>query len=599
MPITKKSLLPRNLANYDVWIEDTSPSSPYFQVTNLPPKFAGGRNSFLIAGSTLLQNKSKILIEILDSRGNPIYQTTVRNFTEANSKMISLEIYDSTPVGFATIIIMGKATVAADGSPIPAKWASNYNVRWTRKILTDYYADNTSPIRFENQPEVLVEEVRFKNIYNPAYIQYDVNVPVKLSPILYSSVQTGYGLYVQSPATFSSDHFNAVFTGSLQINDKVYDISLPVNSILNSSKATSENYLIGTSESYVKDMVLLQSGSYQTLVNNQLATITSSVKLRYFVLNEPVINAPTSFASIRVVNMSTVSGEIKKLRIYQTSVTDAGGFKLIGDVPTVSQELLVSSSVRGAVPYGFIYDAPNISDNWYTGNLTQNTGIQVPLYPLSGSSEYYTPTASMWPLSVNNNVLLQSIRADVPLTGSVFSGSVATNGYFIGTIRPIRIFPTTEYTLQFNAFYNTTSGSVSLTGKTPIVDIYIVGNSVIDGNPLGQRIGRIQPSMPIALYERTQFNFTPNISVGTDVSVRFVISNGFWYFSDISLHPAEDIQFSPDETQIVMPNTDYYNQVLQYKVEFFNIDNNSTTITAVSVPTFFTGSVTDLGLLPT
>jgi len=599
MPITKKSLLPRNLAKYDVWIEDTSPSSPYFQVTNLPPKFAGGRNSFLIAGSTLLQNKSKILIEILDARGNPIYQTTVRDFTEANSKLISLEIYDSTPAGFATIIIMGKATVRADGSPIPAQWASKYNVRWTRTILTDYYADNTSPIRFVNQPEVLVEEVRFKNIYNPAYTQYEVDVPIKLSPILYSSIQTGYGLYAQSPATFSSDHFNAVFTGSLQINNRVYNVSLPVNAVLNSSKATSQNYLIGSSDNFVKDMVLLQSGSYQTVVNNQLATVTSSVKLRYFVLDEPVVNAPTSFANMRVINMRTVSGEIKKIRVYQSSVTDTGGFKLIGDVPTDSQELLVSASVRGPIPYGFIYNTPTVSDNWYTGNLIQNSGIRAVLYPVSGSSAYYTPTSSPWPVSVNNTVLLQSLRADAPLNGTTFSGSIATNGYFIGTTRPTRLFPTTEYTLQFNALYNNTSGSVSLTGKAPIVDIYIVGNSIIDDNPLGQRIGRIQPTVPIALYEHMQFNFTPSISVGADVSLRFVISNGFWYFSDISLRPAEDTQFSPDETQIVLPNTDYYNQVLQYKVEFFNINNESTTVTAVSVPTFFTGSVTDLGLLPT
>jgi hypothetical protein len=82
------------------------------------------------------------------------------------------------------------------------------------------------------------------------------------------------------------------------------------------------------------------------------------------------------------------------------------------------------------------------------------------------------------------------------------------------------------------------------------------------------------------------------------VGVRLAISNGFWHFSNISLKPASDRLFAPDEAQFLVPNTEYYNEYLQYKVEFFDINNNSTDISIISVPTFFSGSNIDLGVLP-
>ncbi len=56
--------------------------------------------------------------------------------------------------------------------------------------------------------------------------------------------------------------------------------------------------------------------------------------------------------------------------------------------------------------------------------------------------------------------------------------------------------------------------------------------------------------------------------------------------------------FSPDEATILIPNTEYHNEYLQHKIEFFDINNNSTNLSVVSIPTFFTGSNIDLGILP-
>jgi hypothetical protein len=599
MPRLKKSLFLRNLAQYDVLVEDTSSTSPYFQVTSLPPKFSGGRNSFLIEGSLLLQNKSKVLIEILDANGRTIYNNIVRGYEESNSKLVSVEIYDDTAVGFATIIIMGKAILQADGSPIPPEWQNKYNVRWARRILTDYYSENTSPLRFFNNPRVFAEEYRFKNIYNPEYTENRIPFPVTLSPIIFASSQVGYRVQAVSPVSFSADYFSGVFTGSLTINENQYAVDMPISSIQNSTTAFVNNYLIGRPKDFIQEM-LLQSGSYQTTINTIPANITSSVELQYPVLVQPVINAPTSFASLRIVDLNTVSGEIKKVRIYQKSVTDGGEFKIIGDIPIVTQELLVTQSERGNIPYGAVHLAPEIDNNWIGGYLSASTGLSAPVYPISGSLEYYTSAGSdTASLAIANAELLGSIRANISLAGNQFAPPINTTGYFIGNRIPINLFPQTEYTLQFNAKYTNISGSIILSGNAPRLDIYLVGAPVVADNPLGQKIATVTPLSTVQFYENIQFNFAPNVPTEAPLYIRFVVSNGFWYFSNISLKPAEDIRFSPDETQIIIPNTDYYKQVVQYKVEFFTIDNSSVPISAVSIPTFFTGSVIDLGLLPT
>lgn len=118
-------------------------------------------------------------------------------------------------------------------------------------------------------------------------------------------------------------------------------------------------------------------------------------------------------------------------------------------------------------------------------------------------------------------------------------------------------------------------------------------------NPLGQLIGNLTPSTDVSRFDNTSFNFTPVLTKETGtIGIRFVIKNGFWNFSNISLKAASDGLFPPDEVDIIIPNTDYHNSLLQYKVEFFDLNNNSANISAVSTPTFFTGSNIDLGVLP-
>lgn len=601
MPKTKKSILPKNLAKYDVLIQDTNPTSTYFQVTNLPPQFTGGRNSFLLAGSSLLKNGSDILIEILDANGNTIFQNPVTKYVQGTSILISVEINENTSPGFSTIIVLGEATAYTDGKSIPPDWQNVYNVRWVTNVLVEPNIKNSSPIILLNTPTVFAEERRLYNIDTASYSTYSTKFTASLTPTMYSGHQIGYLLSAESPTTFSADYDNSYITGSLLINNTSSSLYIPITDILNSTTAFSTGQLIKTKDNRIINKLYLRSGSYTTTVLNQTSNITSSAELIYSKLLTSNESIPISYAKLRVVNLNTVSGEIYKLKVYSKVTTDLSDYKLIADVPLVTTELLITSSIRGDLSIGDFNIVTSSTDNWYADKLETSSNV---LYPISGSTSYYDSINTVYPLSVTDDVLLRSVKVEIPIYNNErYAGYLSSSGYFLGTKRAVKLFQTTEYTLQFDAYYKKTSGSVNLIGPDPKVDIYIIGvngTKIIDNNPLGQLLGsiKVEKNAQTRWYQDYQVNFNPALVDSGDVGLRFVVNNGFWHFSEISLKPASDRLFSPDEVEILIPNTEYYNQWLQHKIEFFDINNNSTDLSVVSTPTFFTGSQIDLGTLP-
>jgi len=603
MAKTRKTLQLKNLAKYDVLIQDTSPTSAYFQVTNLPQSFTGGRNSFLLAGSSALKSASSIQIEILDVEGNPIYQNPIQKYIQGNSRLVSVEINENTKPGFATIIILGQATVLPNGQPVPPNWQNSYNVRWTKQILVEPNLRNTSPLILQNTPEVFSEENRLYGAGTSSYTTSSVAFTASLSPTLYSSFQIGYTIKAEAPTRFSASYAGGYITGSMLVDGVSASLYLPITDVLNDTTAFSTGQLIKLTDGRVVDKLYLYSGSYSASLSGKQVGIVNTANLVYSQLDTVNTSSKVSYGKLRVVNLNTVSGEIFKFKVYSKVATDYSDYKLIADVPVVTSELLVTGSVRGDLPIGDFDISPSASTNWYCDRL--QTGSNV-LYPISGSLAYYNSSTQVLPftLKVTDDILLRSIRAEITSSNNQqFDGPISSSGYFIGNKNSVRLFPTTEYTLDFDAYYKKTSASINLTGVDPKVDIYLIGvggTTIIDNNPLGQKIGTLTIPTDATTYwfQDQQFNFTPQLALAGNVGIRFVVSNGFWYFSEISLKPASDRLFAPDEATILIPNTEYYNEYLQHKIEFFDINNNSTDVATVSIPTFFTGSVTDLGTLP-
>ena len=129
MAIIKKFASYLNLTNFQVFQIDKNLSSDYFRITELESTLTGGKNGFLIEGSEYLKETTEIKIEILDVEGNPVYFEPgdgIPEYYEGTSKLISVHVYDDTPIGIGKITILGelKNYIATDGSvlPIPDEW---------------------------------------------------------------------------------------------------------------------------------------------------------------------------------------------------------------------------------------------------------------------------------------------------------------------------------------------------------------------------------------------------------------------------------------------------------------------------------------------
>ena len=160
MPRIKKILSKQNLAQLPVLITDTGPESLYFNIKQLSGVFTGGRNAFLISGTSLLKPNTEVLIEIIDSNGNSLYVEAIRGFVEGGARLVVVEVYENTPRGSALLTIVGTARInAKTNTVLPNEVTQSPNVRWQKKIIIEPKTKNITPIRIKKQPEIIVDEL--------------------------------------------------------------------------------------------------------------------------------------------------------------------------------------------------------------------------------------------------------------------------------------------------------------------------------------------------------------------------------------------------------------------------------------------------------
>lgn len=179
MAVEKKQVFKQNLKSFDTFIQDTASNSTYFNITELESTLTGGKNSFLIEGSELLELGTEIKIEILDSSGNPVYTEAGKGFTtssfdtsgnpiiteyyEGTSKVVAIYVYTDTAYGPGQITILGEAKYYLDQNnirqEIPAEWRGTYNVKWQKNITINPALPNTTKVRFYKRPHPIITEI--------------------------------------------------------------------------------------------------------------------------------------------------------------------------------------------------------------------------------------------------------------------------------------------------------------------------------------------------------------------------------------------------------------------------------------------------------
>jgi hypothetical protein len=446
MAVIKKTLFAENLDRYNTFVQDTNPNSTYFNVTELPQSFTGGKNAFLIAGSPELVVDTLIKIEIKDASGNIIYHepgegnsvTTINGeqftneYYEGVSKVVAVYVYpDTTAYGPCTITILGELSSYYDDngllSPMPVNWQGTYNVKWQRKVNVNPTLANTTKIRFYKRPTATISEV--------------------ISPVYRIDSNTG----------------------------------LKINSGINQS-----------------------------------------------------------FANIRVSNLETFAGDVKRIKVFRTSLGDISDYDMIQDILVESKELLTT--------YGL------------TGSVVGNTGIFT-----SETLNKYWVTGS----------LRATLTDDRIESGLKLSGS----GNFIHS-SSLDLKSTNTYELNLDAFYSSSTASN--------LGIYL--NYVSQSTTYSSSIGTLVGISPTKNLLDTTIPFTIDRDYPS-ASLYFSQSQGEWHLGNVSLKLSEDTAFSPDEVSFVttMP-TVVGNEDFNFKFEFYDVNNNYVPVSVTGSANFTGGS---------
>ena len=600
MPRTRKTLFKQNLNAVPVLIEDNSQESVYFNIKQLSSYFTGGRNAFLITGTGLLELNTSIFIEVLDVDGNPIYVEAIKNFSEAGSRVIVIEVYETTPRGAATLTILGTAKIKSDGSSIPQKWQGVRNVRWQKKLIIEPKSQNVTPIRMKRQPEIIAEELLLTgSLLSQSAITSSLS-GVDLQPKFVLNKQRGYVVIKELP--FASFHKSPIITGSLRLERRKYtgtipattesyvafesytsSVNLPLN-ILNASRSFTDSDIIDQNGN-VLNITPLSNGAYEisdapyTASDNTYIRTASNItgSINYYYVSESATlttGSVYSFAKLRIVNLDTISGQIFRVKTSVKQAASQTDFAFVADTPTTVGELLITSSADQddrEQPIGYFINNAILTSSWYAHALTGSL----------------IPDPSYGDDTVNASTHISLSRSDTNILDGAYAVT-SSGAYFIGTRREIDLFPTSEYTLTFNGYVYTTSGSSAYSRDSYNLDIYLSGSAVVSKTPFGQKIGSISTREKVAYFPNKTFNFT--VPRTGSAGLRFIADGGFWEISNVSLKVAEEYAFSPDEVTITVPNDSANSSSLIFKTDLFDLNNNALDLQIVSNPIFFSGS---------
>jgi virulence-associated protein VagC len=580
MARTRKAIQPLRLLDYEVLVEDTSAKSDYFKITQFDGYLYGGRNAFLIAGSSYLKAGTKILIEIVNSEGTTVYSAPIPDYVEGSSRLIQIEVYDDTPIGVGKLVVLGCAESLIDGTTIPSEFKDAYNVRWTSDVIISPRTENRTKLRFSNTPSLVAEE---KFYFKPAETTFSqsiqIPVEVNLEPKYLNIYPNGYTAEIIGPVsttTYLSEYVGGKLTGSVVFNSSSASIDIPLTRIINDKLAVSEGTLIYNNN----NELLLQS--------------TASLNIEYSKLITENTSSTISFADIRLLNLSTLSGEIYKVKISYKRSSDPGEFETLGEINTQTNELLVEDLNSKRIQTGK-FDEIVVSDYWYAATMSISENEINPSIP----TYYYSSSLATNYVFQSSSALLSGISATPEVDDDTYKDNVS---YFIGTSDNnfTTLFKNTEYTLSFDALVAKKSGSISLSQNSSNLYAYLVPLSgsdtqLLDENAFGQFIGKLEPitEFNIQNFERVEFNFKPKVLGSGNFGIRFVVYGGFWSIANVSIKSAEEQMFSPDEISVILPNTRYSNSFLTFKAEYLDVDNNSITQTTLSNPAYFTGSSDD------
>jgi len=526
----------QNLTNLQVFTIDSGLNSEYFKISELTTTLTGGKNAFLIEGSPFLKETTEVKIEILDVEGNPVYFEPgdgIPEYYEGTSKVISMHVYDDTPIGPGKITILGelKNYIGNVGEilDIPEEWQGIYNVKWEQNIIINKNLNNKTIVRFYQRPLVSITEI-VKPLFN------------KTSPTL---TQSGSVVGIPQLPSQGQDlrNWNAGTFYKLRITDSgIWTTAVDENNINIPSLGYGGRII-----EVLNNKEVLVDVPY-TINNDVQSFNTASYEVTY----QDIENGSTtdtgvisSFGIIDITRLKTFAGDVARVKIFRKSRNTAGDFQLVQESKLESNELLRDLTIltETEVNYGFFSDS-NLSTYWVT------------------SSDSH-------PTTINNSVLASSVKFDY----NTLSGSIQT----LSLLDDVSISENSEYTLSFRTLI---SGSVD---STKTLRAYISGTNGT------QDFISLNSSNALLTREEISQNIITTFS--GSAKLVFEVTGDDWYISNVSLRNSQDTSFSPDEFTILqdIPRK-LETETFDFRFEFYDINNNYIPVDVITTKEFDGGN---------
>jgi len=533
-----KSFSPfQNLSNFNVFLEDNDPNSEYFRITEFQETFTGGKNGFLIEGSEFLKPSTEVKLELLDVEGNPIFFIPgegIPEYYEGVSKLVSVHVYEDTPIGQGKITILGELERYIDERGIerevPDEWKGVYNVKWERTFRVNKNLNNETIVRFVKRPQVQIDEIvkpfftkEIPQITQTGSASGIGENPVEGTNLIGYTAGTLYRIAITDDSNFTASVDENVIT----FPDLGY--SSTVREVLNNKEVLVD--------------VPYTENNIVTNFQNQFYTTT----FEDLESQSTVESALTgSFGKIKLNRLKTFVGDVARVKVFRKSRNEVGDFQLVQDARIESTELLRDITVQ---------DDTEV----FYGNFTQNI---LDTYWETGSDDH--------PIILDDSKLFGGIQVD-------YDEGIGGTQTFI-TSESFEIEDDVEYTLSFKTIFD---GTPSTDKNTRVL---------LSGSNYEQVISTTIPSASFNTRQNISQNFIATTS-SLDTKLQFEFVGADWYISKVSLKNAQETSFSPDELTLIQDVPRRLPQeTFDFRFEFYDVNNNFIPVSVTATKEFVGGN---------
>lgn len=356
----------QNLASFSTLITDIEAFSAYFQLAQLSDVLTIGKNAFLINGSPFLKETSDVLVEILDANGDPLFLHAIPNYAEGLARVVSIEVYSTTPRGLATLTILGEAKIDVNGNDVPQDWVGKYNVKFTKTINVEPTLLNSTPVRLYNTPSLSVSEILMP--------YREVSTPISII-ITGSAILQGIpnkSLFSVNDAIEDVQYSSVVSSGSLKFNRNMIGGSYTASYTASNQIAQHTSSISDVQN----DTTLILTSPLQNGIN-YLSYTTPSFSITYVTSSTYVQTVLSrSFANINLNSLETFSGDIARAKFYVKSVDGLGNYEPIGDILLEENELTMTQSLgtgQANIPIGYFNDQTFADLYWMSDLVTSSS----------------------------------------------------------------------------------------------------------------------------------------------------------------------------------------------------------------------------------